>query len=120
MRRSYGVRSCPSALCREGLITKLAFLTSAVLLSTANAFAQPGTTSAAPSPPPPAASPGTATSGPGSTGTVSPSVGAGAATGAETRSNNPAGASNAEQPALGTPQTGRASGGSGAGGGGSN
>ena len=109
-----------SAICQEEVMIKLALLTSAALLTAATAFAQTGTPSGATSSSPPAASPGTATSGPGSTGTVSPSTGAGAATGAETRSNNPAGASNAEQPERATPQGGRGGGGGGAGGGGSN
>src|SRR5215207_7864005 len=97
---------CPTT-CQDLAMTKLALLTSAALLAAASAFAQTGTTTSSP----PGASPSTATSGPASTGTVSPTTGPGAATGAETRSNNPAGASNAEQPERGTPQTGRGGGG---------
>jgi hypothetical protein len=85
------------------------------LLAAAPALAQTSTAS------PPATSPGvtanpgspaTANSGPGSTGITSPG-----GTGAASTTNNPAGASNAEQPNRAAPNTGKGGGG-GTGGGG--
>ena len=107
-----GTLLCAMKPVRRCSMTKLAVLTSAALLAAATAFAQ--TTSA-----PPGASPRTAPSGPASTD-VAPrrTTGPGAATGAETTSSNPAGASNAEQPERAGQQTGRGGTG-GAGGGGS-
>src|SRR3954447_21766620 len=58
-------------------------------------------------------SPAQANSGPASTGIASPT-----ATGASSITNNPAGASNAEQPTRAAPNTGRGGGGGGTGGGG--
>jgi len=106
-----GTLLCAMKPVRRCSMTKLAVLTSAALLAAATAFAQ--TTSA-----PPGASPRTAPSGPASTDVAPRTTGPGAATGAETTSSNPAGASNAEQPERAGQQTGRGGTG-GAGGGGS-
>ena len=56
-------------------------------------------------------SPAQANSGPGSTG-----IGSATGTGAESRTNNPAGASNAEQPERAAPNVGRGGGAGGSGG----
>jgi hypothetical protein len=92
---------------------KLGFLAGVALLAAAPALAQTAQ----------GGSPGIANSGPASTGTLAPT-----GTGAESLTNNPAGAGNAGMPSRAIPNTGRGSdssgdtggsgGGSGAGGGG--
>ena len=76
----------------------------AALLFAAPAFAQTTTMPPAQSQTPTVqgGSPGTANSGPASTGTVAPT-----GTGAESSSNNSAGSGNADQPSQAVPNTGR-------------
>jgi hypothetical protein len=90
---------------------KLAFLVLGATLVAAPVLAQ---SSAAPiANTPDRGSPAQANSGPAATGIASPT-----ATGAESTTNNAAGASNAEQPSRAAPNTGKGGGGGGSGGGG--